>query len=369
MLAATEADAYVDDLDRLHDVDATGQTPSSTDQDSAESKSDTGTVPSGADENKSASEANFSSAVEPGPADVTPSEVAGHVRKLETAGPTSTETPMFEPMTLDGVALDDSGHSSVSGETVVAANDNVNSESVEDVVPTSLSVLNANPMPPQNMLPLLPPEPAPLVSISRMLWQLYPSEDGSALKPEDWYMASAGGVGAHEGNETADEARSEIDFDYQKPVTSIGVDITPRITADDSGDSEDLQPTDAFDRRVLAETTVHHVIGTKRPWGLTAYQWQASLLSYRPLYFEDVEAERYGFHYGKLQPVVSGLRFASTLTSLPYLMAADCPHDKAWSLGHDRPGDRVPYRRQLPPISADGALGAAAAVGVMLAIP
>src|SRR5262249_35980113 len=59
-------------------------------------------------------------------------------------------------------------------------------------------------------------------------------------------------------------------------------------------------------------------------WGY-AYYWQASAFCHGPLYFEEVNLERYGYSFGVLQPAVSGAHFFGTLPLLPYKMAVDRP--------------------------------------------
>ncbi|MGB7325620.1 MAG: hypothetical protein WBD31_12170 [Rubripirellula sp.] len=66
--------------------------------------------------------------------------------------------------------------------------------------------------------------------------------------------------------------------------------------------------------------------------------WVASGVRHRPLYFEDVNLERYGHHY-LAQPLVSGVRFFGSAIVLPLRMCADKPCECETSLGLKRPGD------------------------------
>jgi hypothetical protein len=80
------------------------------------------------------------------------------------------------------------------------------------------------------------------------------------------------------------------------------------------------------------------------------YQWDATCFCHRPLYFEEINLERYGYGCGCcLQPLASAAHFFGTVPALPYCMAADCPHECVYTLGHYRPGSCPPWRCHWPP--------------------
>jgi hypothetical protein len=92
------------------------------------------------------------------------------------------------------------------------------------------------------------------------------------------------------------------------------------------------------------------------------YQWDATCLCHRPLYFEEINLERYGYGCGCcLQPLASAAHFFGTVPALPYCMAAECPHECVYTLGHYRPGSCPPWRCHWPPADP---LAAAAEGGV-----
>ena len=98
-----------------------------------------------------------------------------------------------------------------------------------------------------------------------------------------------------------------------------------------------------------------------RPWPTQVYQWQAAATRHQPLYFEEINAERYGYSRNWVcQPVVSTAHFFATIPALPYLKAANCPWECQYTLGHYRPGSCPPYRHHCWPV--DG-LGAATELG------
>jgi hypothetical protein len=87
-----------------------------------------------------------------------------------------------------------------------------------------------------------------------------------------------------------------------------------------------------------------------RSWPGYVYYWDATSLCYRPLYFEEINLERYGYGCcACLQPAASAAHFFGTVPALPYCMAVDCPCECVYTLGHYRPGSCPPWRRHWPP--------------------
>lgn len=108
----------------------------------------------------------------------------------------------------------------------------------------------------------------------------------------------------------------------------------------------------------------------KAPTPIT-FTWKASSLCYKPLYFEDVQLERYGHYcHPLLVPFTSRARFLLTIPVLPYLMGVYPPNECIYDLGHYRPGDCAPHMLQPIPISLRGGLiQAGAVVGAAAIIP
>jgi len=92
--------------------------------------------------------------------------------------------------------------------------------------------------------------------------------------------------------------------------------------------------------------------GTIRGWPVKTFAWVASCLCHNPLYFEEINLERYGYGcgcYGPccsncLQSAVSACHFFGTIPALPWEMAVDCPCECDYSLGYYRPGSCPPWR-------------------------
>ncbi len=112
----------------------------------------------------------------------------------------------------------------------------------------------------------------------------------------------------------------------------------------------------SFPRRDFVDTTV---------------TWKASGACHKPLYFEDVQLERYGHEWGPLaQPIISTAHFFGDVIVLPYKMGIHPMNECQYSLGHYRPGSCAPWTVGPVPISLRGALMQANVVtGAALVLP
>jgi hypothetical protein len=160
-----------------------------------------------------------------------------------------------------------------------------------------------------------------------------------------------------------------FDFeDYERPMSSITTDILPPLT--DASEEVNLPSNRA--RRILAkkESLPDYTL-TREEWIRSLYEWEASWLCHRPLYFEEVNLERYGYsRFPALQPVVSGARFFATAPILPYTMTVDPPREGIYALGHYRPGNLAPYQFHWIPLRANAAAVEGAVItGLIFAIP
>lgn len=149
-----------------------------------------------------------------------------------------------------------------------------------------------------------------------------------------------------------------------RPITQITVDaalpagLLPAQTRD-AEQIADNGPPMFGDRRLAGG------------WAENDFRWSATMFCHRPLYFEEVNLERYGYQcHGAVQPFVSGAHFFLTIPALPYLTTAQPPSECIYTLGHYRPGNRVPWRRHLPPCDARAAgVQAGMVVGLVFLIP
>lgn len=89
----------------------------------------------------------------------------------------------------------------------------------------------------------------------------------------------------------------------------------------------------------------------------TIFTWTAPNFYSRPLYFEQVNMERYESKCPPWsRPVVSYAAFLGTIPIVPYKMGGARIHDRAYTLGHWRPGDPTPHQIHWGPKTTRGAL-------------
>ena len=95
-----------------------------------------------------------------------------------------------------------------------------------------------------------------------------------------------------------------------------------------------------------------------------------AILCHGPLYFEDVNLERYGRTHGLAQPAVSAVHFGGRFAAWPYLMGAYPPHECIYTLGRQPPGTYSAYHWHRPPLSVRGAIYQAGVVtGLTYIVP
>jgi hypothetical protein len=119
------------------------------------------------------------------------------------------------------------------------------------------------------------------------------------------------------------------------------------------------------------ECLLEQVAYTPRTWASTTMTWKASNLCHTPLYFEDVNLERYGHTHGPvLEPIVQSAHFFANIAVLPYKMGVHSPKECQYALGYYRPGNCAPWIVPPVPLSARGALVQGAALtGAFWLIP
>ena len=101
-----------------------------------------------------------------------------------------------------------------------------------------------------------------------------------------------------------------------------------------------------------------------RDWIPQTYTWKASSLCHKPLFFENVQLERYGHSRGPFsQPVHSVAHFFVSLATVPYQTAITPANECQYALGFYRPGNCAPWLKDPVPISLDGARRQVAVAG------
>jgi hypothetical protein len=150
-----------------------------------------------------------------------------------------------------------------------------------------------------------------------------------------------------------------------RPITEVTADATlPAGLLPDQVEHEG----DAPRAEMMPEVGDPRLMGG---WGDNVFNWSAAKSYHYPLYFEEVNLERYGYQCHPLaQPFVSGAHFFLTVPTLPYQMTVHPPKECIYTLGHYRPGSCAPWQRnRLPWDPRAAAVEAGVVVGLVFLIP
>jgi hypothetical protein len=152
------------------------------------------------------------------------------------------------------------------------------------------------------------------------------------------------------------------------------------VIIDDSGNEQRLSISELGEDalcyvtawwRLPAECPLGGLRTQERTWLASTFHFQASGLCHKPLYFEEVQLERYGHTAGPVrQPIISGCHFVMNLALLPYRMGINPPTECQYALGYYRPGSCAPWMIPPFPLSLRGAASeTAAALGIIAILP
>ena len=93
-----------------------------------------------------------------------------------------------------------------------------------------------------------------------------------------------------------------------------------------------------------------------RNWTSITFTWKASGLCHKPLYFEEVQLERYGHSAGPAkQTFLSGAHFFGSIFFLPYKIGLNPPNECQYALGYYRPGNCAPWLLHAVPLNSRAA--------------
>jgi hypothetical protein len=95
---------------------------------------------------------------------------------------------------------------------------------------------------------------------------------------------------------------------------------------------------------------------------------EPNVTCYERLFFEQKNAERYGWDLGIIHPVLSAGTFLVDVVTLPYHCATDPCRKYECNTGYCLPGDPVPLLLYPPELSLTGSLAEAAVVLALVAI-
>lgn len=120
-------------------------------------------------------------------------------------------------------------------------------------------------------------------------------------------------------------------------------------------DGEKITPPENIAGKIFSQEPIeNYAYGYHHDWYPMVAAWEAPAFYHRPLYFEEVNLERYGNQHMHLQPVYSAAHFFANTLALPYKMGVNAPCERIYTLGHYRPGDCNPHDRHGLPFSWRG---------------
>ena len=105
-----------------------------------------------------------------------------------------------------------------------------------------------------------------------------------------------------------------------------------------------------------------------RDWPPLAEIVEPAYLCYGRLFFEQINAERYGWDLGPLHPLISAGVFYWDVATFPYHAATDPLRCYECNPGYALPGDPMPLLLYLPEPNLTGALAEATAIGLLFVI-
>jgi hypothetical protein len=85
------------------------------------------------------------------------------------------------------------------------------------------------------------------------------------------------------------------------------------------------------------------LVAGPRPWQPLAEIVEPSYLPFRRLYFQEINAQRYGWDHGWIHPVVSAGIFYFQFLTLPWQLVAEPRRCYEYNSGWGLPGDPVPF--------------------------
>lgn len=136
-------------------------------------------------------------------------------------------------------------------------------------------------------------------------------------------------------------------------------------------DGEKITPPENIAAKIFSQEPLEdYAYGYHHDWYPMIAAWEAPAFYHQPLYFEEVNLERYGNKHRHLQPVYSAAHFFANTLALPYKMGVNPPCERVYTLGHYRPGDCNPHDRHGLPFSWRGVIYTGAVYsGVGFAFP
>lgn len=163
-----------------------------------------------------------------------------------------------------------------------------------------------------------------------------------------------------QGRQMPDSSSQYVDPEVAEPRKKAADGIEPLFRLETEGElvyRENTRRNDAAKRIIFPKHLVTGEAATNRPFPALQVLVEPNFVCHGRLYFEDKNAERYGWSMGPLQPLYSSIQFLSAFSSLPYNFFS---FPRLWydcSAGQCLPGDPIPYLLYPPGLSLTGFLG------------
>jgi len=152
-----------------------------------------------------------------------------------------------------------------------------------------------------------------------------------------------------------------IDLEHDAAVVQTASGRTQQIPLSRLSDPDLVYVSEAWGLPVRCG--IHASPDAPRSFIPATVQWKASGICHHPLYFEELQLERYGHEVGPvLQPVLSSAVFFGNVLMLPYHVGMNPPWECQYALGHERPGNCMPWTMETIPYSEPGTFLQAAAI-------
>lgn len=168
------------------------------------------------------------------------------------------------------------------------------------------------------------------------------------------------------GRKVDSSSKTQSYIPRQRPIGEVNIDSRPKPKNGNNALPEDIVDVATTSGTVYAATSDQMQEELFYPKSRN----HDELFAYQPLYFEEVNLERYGRTCGCLQPVASGVRFFTTIPMLPYAMTVSHPrtaYTRKWPYAA---GWGAPRVREFEPIELKPSLVQAGAVtGLVFLLP
>jgi hypothetical protein len=170
---------------------------------------------------------------------------------------------------------------------------------------------------------------------------------------------------------TGDDTRLEYQIQLEPPgLERLATTLESDLDLQERIRQETLK-RDPNERVVFPEEPIlsrDRYYGRNGIWPQRGIIVEPTYVCYRKLFFEDKNAERYGWELGMMQPFVSAGLFFADVALLPMHCATDPCNKNECSAGYCLPGDPVPFRLYPLEITATGLLGELAVIMALVVI-